>query len=112
MISYNDEYIQRIEDTLNDDDFAAKARNAKTKEELTALFAGKGIETEEAMVEAMLNKLNGINNGEELTESELMLVAGGRSRHTFRRLVYTLASGGIIVAAASTGNPIVIALGI
>ncbi len=112
MINYSDEYVKSIEDALNEEAFAEKVRGAQSKEELTSLFAEKGIETEEEMVDAMFTKMNSISNGEELSEEEMELVAGGKSRFSLRRVVYSLAAGAMVVGAISTGNPAVIALGV
>lgn len=105
---YNEEYYDKLDAILNDEEFAEAARNAESKEQLQKLFAERGLETEDEMVQAMFDKLVSIRNGEELTEEDLALVAGGG----WRRLVYSIGAAGLVVAGAATGNPVVFAMGV
>lgn len=105
---YNEEYLNKMEEILREADFAEAAKNVHSMDELQKLFAERGLETGEDMVQAMFDKLVSIRNGEPLSEEDLELVAGG----SLRRVAYSLVAAGVVVAAASTKNPKVIGLGV
>lgn len=107
---YNEEYCEKLDKLLTNEDFAAAAVKAASPEELKELFAQNGLETEDEMVQAMFDKLRRIEAGEELSEEDLELVAGGKI--SWRRIVYSAAAGAIVAVSISTLNPKVIALGV
>ncbi len=74
---YNDTYFETLNAALEDEAFAEAARNAANKEALVKLFAEKNIPLEDEAAQAIYDKLASLKAGDELSEEDMELVAGG-----------------------------------
>ena len=74
-----EQYIEKFEEAMDDEDFAKKVANAESEEEIKELFlTEKGIEMVDEVVQAAFARMKEIENGAELTEEEMEAVAGGK----------------------------------
>ena len=95
------EYLEKLDALLDNEDFAEAARNAKSAEELAMLFKDYEFEASEEMVQAMFDKMESLRSGAELTVEDLELVAGGKIN--WKRVGASALAAAVTVAGASIG---------
>lgn len=77
-MEYSEEKVQAIFDAMEDETVAEAIRNAQSKEEIVAIFAGKGIDIDDGAAQSAFDKVKTIReNDGELSIEDLELVAGG-----------------------------------
>ena len=77
-MNYTEEYLEQINTALEDEDFRRTLQKVANADEAIAAFAGRGIEVDTEMAQAMIEKVNYFKAGGELSEEELEMVAGGK----------------------------------
>ncbi len=78
MENITEKNFSSINEALSDDKFLEKLRGVKSSVEIVRLFADeKGIKIDAADAQDAYDKLESLRNGEELTEEDLEIAAGG-----------------------------------
>ena len=116
---YTEEFLNSIDEAMEDKDFVAKLKDAQNADEIKTAFLGKGIEIDDVVASSAFEKLDYLRNGGELTAEEMEMVAGGK-KTSFKGWCFTTAGaviGGIVggpagvVAGAAIGTAAFIAWG-
>lgn len=108
MTTITEAYIEKIEEALKDDAFAARVADMTSVEEVKALFAEKNIELEDEIAEAVISKLENYKTTGELEEEDLAMVSGGGA---FWSTVKGCVIGGALVYTGVATAPVAIAVG-
>lgn len=101
-MNYTEEYLNSIDEAMQDEEFAAKLSEIESKEQLQALFAEKNIEIDDVVAQAAFDKVANYRATGELSEDDLEMVAGGKKG---RRLLYSVLAAGVTVGCTIVGGP-------
>lgn len=103
-MEYTENMMIAIDEALKDGDFCNKLAETTRAAEIKALFLEKGIEVDDELANAAFKQKERVLAGEELSEEELELVAGG-----CRKCWAAWAGAGALAGIA--GGPIGVAAG-
>ena len=93
---YNKEFVDSLNSLLSDSSFVEKLSEVETVEEITTLFAERGLTVEDTDLEQILVGIRKYADNDELSEDMLEDVSGG------------FAISGLICAGAMIGSAIVV----
>ncbi len=102
-MNYTEEKLNRINDAIEDEAFAAKVKNAQNANEIKALFLERGIEVDDEFARGAYEKMEDLKNGGELTAEELEMVSGGKKKSGFNWWLHCVF--GAVVGGAAAGGP-------